>query len=83
MAAVRWEGHDRHIMGEGEGWLLCAGKDMTGTLWERERVAAVRWEGHDRHIMGEGEGWLLCAGKDMTDTLWERARGGCCALGRT
>ena len=23
---------------------------MTGTLWERERVAAVRWEGYDQHI---------------------------------
>ena len=63
VAAVRREGHDRHIMGDGKGWLLCAGKDMTGALWERERVAAVRWEGHDRHIMGEGEGGCCALGR--------------------
>ena len=36
---------------------------MTGTLWERARVAAVRWEGHDRHIMGEGEGGCCAQGR--------------------
>ena len=36
---------------------------MTGTLWERARVAAVRWEGHDRHIMGEGEGDCCALGR--------------------
>ena len=63
VAAARWEGHDRRIMGEGEGGCCALGRTLPAHYGRGRGVAAVRWEGHDRHIMGEGEGGCCALGR--------------------